>query len=66
MLRKGSASNKATVGFEVFSKLYHMECFFPKFEVAINTNRNDEISFGRSDHIVDRLLMHEAHFIEIR
>jgi hypothetical protein len=54
------------MSFEILQELDKMEDLFPKFNMPVNTERNNHISFRRSDDIVDYISMHVTDLILIR
>ena len=51
------------MSFIVLSEFDQMKNFFPEFDMAINTEGDNEISLAWSYYIVDDILMHVTYLI---
>lgn len=50
---------------KVLDKLDETEYLLPKFDMTINADGDEEVSFGRGDDIINCFAMHVAEFIEV-
>ena len=64
VLWKRSSSDESIVGFKIFSEFNKVICFFPKLDVSINAESNDEISFIRGDDVIYDVSMHVTNLID--
>lgn len=60
---KRTTGDSSIMRFKILDKLNQQKHFFPKFDMPVNTNRDNHINFIRDNDISDHIAMHIGNLV---